>query len=57
MVDEARRVLGYSISREHQGRNLGAILLMDALNRSWRNTREVASVGVVAEAINDAARQ
>jgi len=29
---------------------------MDALYRSWRNSAEVASVGVVTEAINDSAR-
>ena len=30
---------------------------MDALHRSWRATGEVASLGVVAEAIDDAARR
>lgn len=30
---------------------------MDALHRSWKNTAEVASVGVVAEAIDDVARK
>ena len=44
-----------AVSREHQGRKLGRLLLIDALNRSLKNTSEVASVGVVAEAINDAA--
>ena len=29
---------------------------MHALHRSWRNTREVASLGVVVDAIDDAAR-
>jgi len=29
---------------------------MDALFRSWKNTAEVASVGVVAEAYNEAVR-
>ena len=46
-----------AVSREHQGQRLGTRLLMDALYRSWRNTAEVASVGVVAEAINQAARK
>ena len=46
-----------AVSREHQGKNLGRLLLMDALHRSWKNTAEVASVGVVAEAIDDAARK
>jgi len=34
----------------------GDFLLMDALHRSWRNATEVASVGVVVEALDDAAR-
>ena len=46
-----------AVSRDHQGQKLGTILLMDALHRSWKNTAEVASVGVVAEAINEAARK
>lgn len=29
---------------------------MDALHRSWRNTSEVASVGVVVEALDETAR-
>jgi len=29
---------------------------MDALYRSWKNTAEVASIGVVAEAIDEKAR-
>lgn len=46
-----------AISRDYEGQKLGTILLMDALYRSWKNTAEVASVGVVAEAYNDAARK
>jgi predicted GNAT family N-acyltransferase len=46
-----------AISREHHGKKLGRLLLMDALYRSSRNTSEVASVGVVAEAINQSARE
>jgi len=46
-----------AVSSEHEGQKLGRLLLMDALHRSWRNTVEVASVGVVAEAINEAARK
>lgn len=46
-----------AISREHQGQKLGRVLLMDALYRSWKNTKEVASVGVVAEAYDEAARK
>jgi len=46
-----------AVSREYQGQKLGRVLLMDALNRSWKNTVEVASVGVVAEAYDEAARE
>lgn len=45
-----------AVSRAHQGQKLGAVLLMDALHRSWRNAAEIASVGVVAEAIDESAR-
>jgi hypothetical protein len=34
----------------------GTLLLMDALHRSWKIKKDVASAGVVAEAIDDAAR-
>ena len=46
----------FAVSQAHQGQKLGRFLLMDALLRSWRNTAEVASVGVVAEAYNEAVR-
>jgi GNAT superfamily N-acetyltransferase len=46
-----------AVSREHQGQKLGRLLLMDALYRSLKNTTEVASVGVIAEAIDEAARK
>jgi predicted GNAT family N-acyltransferase len=39
-----------------RGQKLGRLLLMDALHRSWRNTSEVASVGVVVEALDETAR-
>lgn len=45
-----------AISQAHQGRKLGRFLLMDALFRSWKNTADVASVGVVAEAHDDTVR-
>lgn len=45
-----------AVSREYQGQKLGRLLLMDALYRSWKNTTEVASAGVIAEAIDDSAR-
>jgi GNAT superfamily N-acetyltransferase len=46
-----------AVSRDCQGQKLGSLLLMDALHRSWRNSSQIASVGVVAEAINEAAKQ
>jgi hypothetical protein len=45
-----------SVSQEYKGRNLGRLLLMDALHRSWKNTAAMASIGVVVEAYDDAAR-
>lgn len=45
-----------AVSQAHQGQKLGRLLLMDAQFRSWKNTAKVASVGVVAEAYNDAVR-
>jgi predicted GNAT family N-acyltransferase len=46
-----------AISRDRQGQKLGRLLLMNALHRSWKNIVEVASVGVVAEAIDNSARE
>lgn len=45
-----------AIQSSCRGQNLGRFLLMDALYRSWRNTSEVASVGVVVEALDETAR-
>jgi GNAT superfamily N-acetyltransferase len=45
-----------AISREHQGKKLGRILLMDALRRSWENTAGTASIGVVVDAYDERAR-
>jgi GNAT superfamily N-acetyltransferase len=45
-----------AVDRSYRGRSLGRFLLMDALHRSWKNTGEIASVGVVVEALDDAAR-
>ena len=45
-----------AISQAQKGKKLGSLLLMDALYRSLRNTSEIASIGVVAEAIDQAAR-
>ena len=46
-----------AVAQAWQGQKLGQVLLMDALHRSWKNTTEVGSVGVVAEAIDEAARK
>ena len=46
-----------AVSREHQGQKPGTLLLMDALYRSWKNSAQIASAGVVAEAIDDPARK
>ena len=46
-----------AVSRGHHGQKLGKLLLMDALHRSWKNSAQVASVGVVAEAIDEVARK
>ena len=45
-----------AVGAEHRGRNLGRLLLMDALHRSWTNTAEVASIGVVVEAYDESAK-
>ena len=45
-----------AVSKQHQGQKLGRLLLMDALYRSWKNTARVASVGIVAEAMDETAR-
>jgi len=45
-----------AVDRTYRGQKLGRLLLLDALYRSWKNTVQVASVGVVAEAIDESAR-
>src|ERR1017187_5660188 len=50
-------VLSISITNSYRFRSeLGRHLLRDAIHRSWRNTTEVASAGVVVDALDDAAR-
>lgn len=46
-----------AVHQDFRGKGLGSLILMDALRRSWKNTTEVASVGVVAEAIDENAHQ
>lgn len=38
-----------------QGRGIGEFLLLDALRRSWENTRTVGSVAVLVDAIDEKA--
>jgi len=45
-----------AIASSYRGQNLGRFLLMDALYRSWKNTSQVASAGVVVEALDENAR-
>jgi len=46
-----------AVSSGHRGQNLGRLLLLDALFRSLKNTSEVASIGVIVEAIDEGARR
>ena len=46
-----------AIDKNYQGKNLGELLLMDALHRSYESSKTVASFAVVVEAINKAAAQ
>jgi GNAT superfamily N-acetyltransferase len=45
-----------AVSEDHRGKKLGTLLLMDALHRSWKTAKDIASLGVIAEAIGDVAR-
>jgi GNAT superfamily N-acetyltransferase len=45
-----------AVSQTHQGKGLGRLLLMDVLYRSWKNTSEVGSVGVVVVALDEKSR-
>jgi len=45
-----------AVRKAHRGQKLGSMLLMDALHWSWKNTAEIGSVGVAAEAIDEIAR-
>src|ERR1700744_4700253 len=45
-----------AVSEDFRGRGLGEYLLLDALYRSWRQAKHVASVAVVVDAKNDDAR-
>jgi GNAT superfamily N-acetyltransferase len=44
-----------AIAESHHGRKLGRYLLMDALHRTGKASVEIASIGVVVDAIDEAA--
>lgn len=46
-----------AVDANSRGLGLGRFLLMDALHRSWRNTREVAAVCVIVDALDDRAKE
>jgi GNAT superfamily N-acetyltransferase len=46
-----------AVSSSFRGQGLGRVLLLDALDRSWKHAAGVASIGVVVHALDDAARQ
>ncbi|HUI79379.1 MAG TPA: hypothetical protein VLY24_15745 [Bryobacteraceae bacterium] len=42
-----------AVSTSRRGQHLGRFLLMDALYRTWKNTSQVASVGVMVDALDE----
>lgn len=46
-----------AIDRSFQGRGLGKVILINALSRAFQNTREIGSIALVVEAIDDQAAQ
>jgi predicted GNAT family N-acyltransferase len=45
-----------AVDRRYQGRGCGELLLVDALNRSLVSTKQIGSVAVVVDAIDDSAK-
>ncbi|MBI4324344.1 MAG: GNAT family N-acetyltransferase [Chloroflexi bacterium] len=45
-----------AIDRRHQGKGLGEFLLVDALHRSFKMSRQIASLAVVVDAQDEKAR-
>jgi predicted GNAT family N-acyltransferase len=45
-----------AVDRRRRGQKLGEFLLMDALNRSFKQSEHIASTAIVVDAIDDAAR-
>jgi predicted GNAT family N-acyltransferase len=46
-----------AVSHNFLGQKLGEFLLLDALYRSWRQSKQVASAAVIVDATNEAARK
>ena len=46
-----------AVSQYFRGQKLGEFLLLDALHRSWRHSKQVASAAVIVDAKNEAARK
>jgi ribosomal protein S18 acetylase RimI-like enzyme len=44
-----------AVDRRYQGQGLGEILLLDALNRSYRLSEQIGSMAIVVEALNERA--
>lgn len=46
-----------AIDQNHQGRNLGELLLLDALTQSYNNSTQIGSWAVIVDAINQKAEE
>jgi GNAT superfamily N-acetyltransferase len=46
-----------AVSEQYQGAGLGALLLMDALKRCLKTSKEVGSMAIVVDPIDEAAKQ
>jgi GNAT superfamily N-acetyltransferase len=52
----ATRLGRLAVDHRYQGQGLGEYLLMDAMHRSWRSSKQIASFAVVVDAKDDSAR-
>jgi predicted GNAT family N-acyltransferase len=46
-----------AVSEAYKGRKLGELLLLDALYRSWQQSKQVASAAVIVDAKDESARR
>ena len=46
-----------AIDIKYKGKGLGALLLMDALKRSYQNSLQIASMAVIVDPLDDGAKQ